>query len=44
MAKELTEEELVKNDLKQISRFVGTPDEFEFVGMEEDIQVIEIEE
>ena len=25
-------------------RFVGTPDEFEFIGMEEDVEVIEVEE
>ena len=36
MAKELTREEAGQ-------RFVGTPDEFEFVGMEEEVEVVEVE-
>ena len=40
MAKELTKEELDKAG----QRFVGTSDEFEFVGMEDEVQVIEVDE
>ena len=40
MAKELTKEDIERAG----ERFVGTPDEFEFVGMEDEIEVIEIEE
>lgn len=39
MAKELTKEQIEKAG----ERFVGTPDEFEFVGMEDEVQVIEVE-
>ena len=39
MAKELTKEEIEKAG----QRFVGTPDEFEFVGMEDEVKVIEVE-
>lgn len=40
MAKELTKEQIEKAG----QRFVGTPDEFEFVGMEEEVEVIETED
>lgn len=40
MAKELTKEEQ-QNQAGQ--RFVGTPDEFEFIGMEDEVEVIEVE-
>ena len=40
MAKKLTKEEIEKAG----ERFVGTSDEFEFVGMEDEITVIEVEE
>jgi len=40
MAKELTKEEIEKAG----QRFVGVPEELEYVGMEEDVEVIEIEE
>ena len=40
MAKELTQEEIEKAG----QRFVGTSDEFEFIGMEENVEVIEVEE
>ncbi len=40
MAKELTKEE----QEEAAERFVGTPDEFEFVGMEDEVIVIETEE
>ena len=36
MAKELTKEQAGQ-------RFVGVPEEFEFVGMEEDVEVVEVE-
>lgn len=39
MAKELTEKE-IKSD----ERFVGSPDEFEFIGMEDEVIVIEVDE
>lgn len=38
MAKELTNEE------KAMERFVGNSDEFEFIGMDDEVIVIEIEE
>ena len=38
MAKELTKEE------KAGERFVGTPDELEYIGMEDEVTVIEVEE
>jgi len=44
MAKELTKEEIEKSGEQAGERFVGTPDEFEFVGMENEIQVIEVKE
>jgi len=40
MAKKLTDKQIEQAG----ERFVGTPDEFEFVGMEADIEVIEIKE
>lgn len=40
MAKELTKEQIDKVG----ERFVGDPDEFEFVGMEDEVTVIEVEE
>ncbi|KKK51486.1 hypothetical protein LCGC14_3114500 [marine sediment metagenome] len=44
MAKELSKE-LTKEQIEKAGqRFVGTPEEFEFVGMEEDVVVIETEE
>ena len=39
MAKELTKEEIEKAG----QRFVGVPEEFEFVGMEDEVEVIEVE-
>jgi len=39
MAKELTEEQI-----KAGERFVGDPDELEYVGMEDEVLVIETEE
>ena len=42
MAKELSVRE--KEEAARILRFVGTPDEFEFVGDETEVQVIETEE
>ena len=39
MAKEYTKEEL-----KATERFVGTPEEFDFVGKEDEVVVIEVEE
>jgi len=39
MAKELTKEQI-----KAGERFVGTPDEFEFIGTEDDVIVIEVDE
>ena len=43
MAKELTKEQIGKLE-KSGERFVGDPDEFEFVGMEDEVIVIETEE
>lgn len=40
MAKELSKEEIERVG----QRFVGTPDELEFVGMEDEVIVIETEE
>jgi len=40
MAKELTEKEIKQ----RASRFIGVPEELEFVGMEDEIEVIEVEE
>lgn len=40
MPGELTQEQIEEAG----QRFVGTPDEFEFVGMEEDVEVIEVDE
>ena len=40
MAKELTEEQIEKAG----ERFVGTPDELEYIGEESEVIVIEIEE
>ena len=42
MAKELTAKEA--EEIQRLQRFVGTPDEFEFIGDETEVQVIEIEE
>ena len=39
MAKELSKEQIEKAG----QRFVGTPDEFEFVGDESEVKVIEVE-
>jgi len=37
---------MAKEEIKEEAglRFVGIPDEFEFIGMEEDVEVIEIKE
>lgn len=40
MAKELTEKQIEEAG----QRFVGTPEEFEFVGDETEVEVIEVEE
>jgi len=40
MAKKLTQEQIEKAG----ERFVGTPDEFEFIGMENEVIVIEVDE
>lgn len=35
---------MAKEEINASERFVGTPDEFEFVGMEDEVIVIETEE
>ena len=40
MAKELTEKEKIEAG----ERFIGVPEEFEFVGMEDEVEVVEVEE
>lgn len=40
MAKELTQKQIEEAG----QRFVGVPEEFEYIGMEDEVKVIEVEE